>query len=900
MATDNKKSGGLVENFLSLFSGQYPLDKLTATDASTRPNKTLYTTAERDRLLTLAKQAQPVQPTNTGVDPEAYFGALSRKGITDTLDNERIIQMAPEISLAASIMIPSILSPNDMRAGVINIVCDGGDITEDQKSEISSYLTTLFESRLNLSTMLPKWIYQAMYRAGATPLLVLPLKTLMDEMDDKSQYIETASTEAISEMADKFASTSEFGFAQTTNSKTYTASLESLCAPVLSAAFQDKDAKRRVTENAKSTEALQSLIGEICSTEALTIIDNPNAVTLPKVKNAATARKNSGKTRRYLEADTYAFPDAQSTDMTDLCDNPIWWELPAEAVIPIFTPGTPADHLGYFVVMDENGHPIDAGATRDNNLASMAGPSNYANSQRSNQFYNLFQSYGFTRNEMYDRVPERDVMEHLYQSIVEHHLTAKTMEAGYANVGLGDNGPLYRAMLTRFLQQKRTRLLFVPKEFMTYFCFRHSRNGTGVSKLDDLKWILSLRISLLVARMISAFKNSIDKKRLTINLADTHVSNVNQHMRTALQQAISKDMWSFSYNPSDVAALIAERSYSIDLTGVQGIADYKIASELDTRPQSSQPDNELANDIKNMEYLGLEVPPSVLNNLSEAEFSRSVATTNIIFSRRLSVYQKIVAKYLGAFIQNYCRYSKEITTAIKAIVDPSNKSTGVKNDGNVSDNKAARGVDVGAIINSIKIVLPDPTMAPDSAQFDTLNSALQSFQTISNQVFPDELAGGDATISAAIGAARAIFNTKLITNHVRKSGLSEDTVDCITDGIDDNEIIKMRQTFISIASAFTKQNAVFKPVLSTPDDTGTGGDMGGSGYDTGTGGMSDNDFSSGDQSTGDAGDDTGDNTSSDTGTDDTGSNDLISDDTTVTSSSTSSDQSGGPTGQSLV
>lgn len=897
MATDSKKSGGLVENFLSLFSGQYPLDKIASTDASTRPTRTLYTTAERDRLLTLAKQAQPVQPTNTGVDPEAYFGALSRKSITDTLDNERIIQMAPEISLAASIMIPSILSPNDMRAGVINIVCEGGDITEDQKSEISSYLTDLFESRLNLSAMLPKWIYQAMYRSGATPLLVLPLKTLMDEMDDKTQYIETASTEAISAMVDKFNATSEFGFTQTNNTQSYVTALESLCAPVLTDAFRDKDRKKSgATENAKSTEALRSLIGEICSTEALTIIDNPNAVTLPKVKNAATARKNAAKTRRYLEADTYAFPDASNVDTSDLCDNPIWWELPAEAVIPIFTPGTPADHLGYFVVMDENGHPIDAGATRDNNLASMAGPSNYANSQRSNQFYNLFQSYGFTRNEMYDRVPERDVMEHLYQSIVEHHLTAKTMEAGYANVGLGDNGPLYRAMLTRFLQQKRTRLLFVPKEFMTYFCFRHSRNGTGVSKLDDLKWILSLRISLLVARMISAFKNSIDKKRLSINLADTHVSNVNQHMRTALQQAISKDMWSFSYNPSDVAALIAERSYSIDLTGVQGIADYKIASELDTRPQSSQPDTELANDIKNMEYLGLEVPPSVLNNLSEAEFSRSVATTNIIFSRRLSVYQKIVSRYLGEFIQNYCRYSKEITVAIKAIVDPSSKSTGTKNDGNVSDNKSARGVDVGAIINGIKIMLPDPTMAPDNAQFDTLNTALQSFQTISNQVFPDELAGGDANITAAIGAARAIFNTKLITNHIRKSGLSEETVDCITDGIDDNEILKMRQTFISIAAAFTKQNAVFKSVISQPDDTGTGGDMGSAGYDTGTGGMSDNDFTTSDQSSGDTGDDTG----SDTGTDDTGSNDLISDDATVTSSSSSSDQSSGPTGQSLV
>ena len=529
------------------------------------PQERLFTDTEREKLLDLAARSEnPSYASST--DPLNYFTALSRKNAKEALDNDAIIQMAPEISLAASVMIPSILAPNDMREGVIRIDCTAEDIDGDDKTKLAEPITDSSEDYFDFSTALPKWIYEAMYRSGAKPLMILPLSTLEKELTDNKNLTEGVSTEALNtyrQYCRKLDDDSVYGFSDTNYYKhksstgsISTESLNGLCKDFVSVAKA-----HAVKPTSRAAEAMRAFVESVCSTENLNIIDNPDSISLNRVRNKKVSSKISQKTAlRYQDQEVDSIPVPEAKD--PIIGNPVFFQLPMESVIPIYTPGTPSDHIGYFVLLDEYGHPIDAMDIKNNGLFNTTGMSNYSNDTSQNSFSALYQAYGFTQNgvgNLPGSVPEKDVMENIYQQIVEAHLKQRAENAGLADISLGQNSSLYRCMFTRFLQQRKTKLLFVPKELLIYFCYKHSQYGTGVSKLDDLKWILSLRISNLVSRMLAAFKNAIDRKVISINFDEKFAGNALMHMRTAQREAISKDLVSFSYNPTGVAQQIATK-----------------------------------------------------------------------------------------------------------------------------------------------------------------------------------------------------------------------------------------------------------------------------------------------------------------------------------------------------
>ena len=406
----------------------------------------------------------------------------------------------------------------------------------------------------------------------------------------------------------------------------------------------------------------------------------------------------------------------------------------------------------------------------------------------------------------------------LYHQIVEAHLKQRTEKAGYNNVELGQNSALYRCLFTRFLQQRRTRILFVPKEFVTYFCFKYSQYGTGVSKLEDLKWILSLRISLLVSRMLTAMKNAIDSKLIEITFDDKFGGNVLQHMRTAQREAINKDLMTFSYDPAGVTQQIAERSYSVKVANIPGMPNYLITRDQDTRSSNApQPDTDLSNDIKNMEILGLEVPPAVMNNLNDAEFSRSVATTNIVFSRKLSVYQKTVCHHLTQLMRNFITYSKPLTLAINEILSSGRKNAASEKGTVVSNDK--KGVNLNRIIRSISATLPSPSMAPNSAQFTGINDMITAFSAIAENYIPDDLAGDDSDLKETLSSIRALVKSEMVQSVVRRSGITgKDFPDIISD-FDPTHLLKARQAILNTSVGIKRMMAAQN--IANADGTGT-------------------------------------------------------------------------------
>lgn len=816
-----------------------------------KPSDKVISESDRDKILAIAYRSNATAP-NTGNNALEYFQGLSKKKAVDRIENDRIISMAPEISLAASIMIPSIMAPNDLREDKIPITCALDGVDPVKIAEISEYATNYFEEKFHLSTTVPKWIYEAMYRSGSKPLLIIPLTTLYKKLTDKDAFV--ASTEGFIAGCEELDRQSLYGFGDT-SSKEYvsqlSASVESFSSnEVMSAVGATKVGK---TERSSFSAAHRKFVESVISTESLNISDNPDSINLNVQRNKRAAKTVKKKVMvQYKEAPLETLSADKNAEPTG---EPVFMELPTESVIPIYTPGTPNDHIGYFIILDEYGHPLNVQDYDKNNFNSAADAPTQTN------FSQMYAAYGYDPTDDSQAQRNQNTVSTIYQSIVETHLKNKAASAGFADIGLGADSSIYRGLFTRYLQQRRTRLMFIPKELLVYFCFKHASDGTGVSKLEDLKFILSLRISNLVSRAITAFNNAIDRKTLNINFAEGFVGNPIEVMRNAERESIRKDAITFSNNPQDIAQTLTSKGYSIKCTGISGLPDWSVTKEVNDRAASGNatPDTDLADDIRNMEILGLEVPPAALNSLNDAEFSRSVATTNIIFSRKLVGYQNITESYVDMFIRTYATFDAEFRKEVaKLLASVDNKVA--REPGTVVSNDTK--VDVDEIIQSLHFSLPTPNIAPDTTQFDNMNNMITSLGTIVDNLQSDDLAGSDDTVRAVFTANKSLAKSDVIRQYMQKIGFTDiEFPDISKMPID--KLLAIRQSLANAAKAFKAQDALFNP---PEDPNAPGGDQTPDSFgadntdDTGDFGASTGDDGLGDDTDTDAnatGDDTG-------------------------------------------
>ncbi len=817
-------------DILNIVSGRYAPDRLRAIDSSVlEPKARVVSNADRQNLLRRAVQTI-ADPRASGMSFGEYLNTMSQDVAAERVENDRIRKMAPEISQAASIMIPSIMSPNDMVDSKLSFSVNATCLTPAQNEKIAESISTHFNDNLHLSTALPRWIDEAMYRSGAKPLLLIPLTALEEQFVDMNLL--NGSFESYVTDIRKVDGHNLYGFSDplpgtadermTSEVSKLVAATESYVGATMAAlgpeildeatgpVSYDRSAR---LDNDKLSKQHRSFVESVISTEALTVTDNPDTMRLASTRNKKAKNTIGDKAKaRFAPADviTVHAPTAKDKPI----GNPIFMELPTESVVPLYTPGTPGDHIGYFILLDERGHPLNIA---DYNQASVHAAQDLPNQ---NNFKQLFQAYGYSNVPTGDQRCQ-DAVSSVYQTVVEQHLKQRAQTAGFADVGLGSNSSMFRYMFSRYLQQRRTKVLFVPKELMTYFCFKTDENGIGVSKLDDVKFILSLRITLMTCRMLSAFNSAIDRRRVDIQFDPNFAGDALEHMMTVQREAIRKSAITFTHDPLNVAQQVANKSFTVKASGIPGLPEYNVTNEANDRT-SATPDEQLYDDLKNLIILDLDVPAAAMNNVGADEYSRSVATSNIVFSRKVVGLQGVVSKHTDEFVQGYVTYSSELRQKIMTIARGTlHMDPGVKTgeSGDVVEQKDPKSnPTLEAIIPHIHLHLPSPNVAPDMAQFESLEKLVTSVDTMLQSLIPEDAAGDDLENQKTLSAVRAVAKADIVRKLIKDVGFN--TLDLPdVNSFKTETLIKMRQIINNLSVGLKQQMAVTKPADPVPGDS---------------------------------------------------------------------------------
>lgn len=758
---------------MSLFGTNAPIKKEEIVDITSEKNMS---SDEVKRLHELHAVRNKSRNDATVENTLSYLSPISENIAKNKIQSKELKALAPEINKAKTIVTASILSPNDMQEDSVSFTLDVDEnmCSVPCQKVITDKLSAYFKDVLQIDVKLADWIDEITFGAGAVPVMIMP-ESMLRSMIETSYIPATESfdyNDLMNFWDNKIYSKHDEDFSFSFESL-YSESDYNKVFDLIPVTENSKNTSRKDLEKSK-VAFVKNTLNSIYSSDLISVHEDPRCAFLPvleKLNNKSNIRSKiesilkTDESIRYREQKGYDL-SKYSTDTSTLLDHPLFLTLPTESIIPMCVPGSPSDHIGYFCLLDDNGNPI----TNDSLMTTSDGKlSKLLNSNFQANFDTIL-----CNNYKEEKIREKLYSE-LHEDILDRYLINAAQKMEYKSVSIVKNSEIYRNMLRRLLDNQKTKLLFIPAELLTYFCFEYNDDGTGRSKLADIVWPLTMKTTLITSRMMASIEEALNKDKITINF-DKKVSDEQSVLNSLRDMLLSNKSVKWTYDPVATADNIIKRSVSVVPRNIPGLEGFEVEHEK-MNSSIPKPDSDLLDEINNLLTKSLIVPPSALNELNETEYSRTVASNNLFFSKEILGMQKKVCALMDKLLRTYCTYSKPIRDMIeqtlKDSIDPKEEvgdADGVVDeDGNENDVL----IKINSIINNINTRLPKPNIAPMKAQYETFQSHVEMLESIINKVYPSEFSEEDRDMQEILSIQKANLMTDFIKPMLLESGFSK-------------------------------------------------------------------------------------------------------------------------------
>lgn len=825
----------------------------------------------------------------------------TRKKI-DEVKNLKI--MAPEITTARDLIISSIMSPVDLQTDSVTVQVSHPGLPEKTNAAITSYLTNYFNKEYQLGPKIVEWLGCAGFEEGAKPILVLPkrqidiLNTVADQWDpDRQKEFEEykravrASQESLipkglndeSEAYKKMLASVE-AFAVTELNKTIPdgkidltendvkvieASNEELKPNLKAPPKPPAGGPMTVTTAAIAKNLAENSFKLLRTTErGDAVIVTRDMSDLGKYERKMDARltelqKEAERQIRGFKAsdkDGQTRPTYPVLTISDVIkvgkdDLPIVIEFPCDSVIPVCAPNDNKNHIGYYILLDENGQPCRGTYAFANNSTSDVVNKMATDAAKSVYGAQAIQSYtraGMTNAQMLDQMTQ------VFACAVNQLLRTKLTKEGLTGLDIHVHEAVGKSMFFNLLAKNRIKMIFVPSPMLIYYRFAHREDGTGKTFLEDIAYMLGLRTTLTIAKVMAAVDNATLHRNIEINV-DEKNQNVLETLELARHAYLSKKVPQITTDPSTAAENIISSHLSITPKGLVGNTDDLSVNIEKSYGNSQAPDGDLMETINNWIGQGLHVPASALNQLKETEYAKSVATVNLFFSNFIRSCQTIVRPFNKKFVINYTLANDQMLQDIRGILTKAQKgSTTATKEGPTpktpDDPSESKNLDaqhdetvdeeLKRIIASMEVVLPPPNMSTSKAHFEEVQAQTEAVNKILEVMFPDDMAPNDE-LKGLMTTIRALMAAKVIREFLPKLGFHEIAAVPDLEELDDGPIVKAILRLGSIKKRADNQAALQAGKLrdqakpeggdsSTFSSPSSGSDFGG-GEEPGTG-----------------------------------------------------------------
>ena len=870
---------------------QFPEDlpKLRKTEGSIALST--YSETEMRHLPGFDRPSDMRDVTNTNIPmlDEYLRGVSQRSG--DWSEQMKTIQiLTPEINRSADIMVSSIMSPTDIQTTSVSIKCSGTDLGDNIEQSISKMITSFMNDDVDLGPRTYKYIKESLYGEGSASVLILPqsnvnkLNKAMDvdiikagnldilnrnyreleeidkrlkheepvvpslegaDQNDKEQSIPSLEF-LLPEYSDN--STEKSSLLESISTEAYFA-LESSSYMTTQPSKDEKNKNGRSTEKAKhitkddfvakSKDEIKAVLEVFSkSKSAVTISRDVSAVHDTELRLRDRIEKMAQDVEKNFLFDkqnpTFLLDDVYDPDEKQ---NPAIIELPSRAVVPITIPGSPEKHIGYFILLDQWGSPMFG--THSANDSMQYGPRRLSEAAASAA---LGTSMVYRFNSAINDEDRYELTSTVFGITLRQLLDNRLKDYGLLGASVELNEAITTCIFRQILAKKQCKMVFVPEPMMMYMRFDHREDGTGKAITEQLSTLLSMRTVLVMSYIMAATENSVNNRVITVDV-DEKQTNVPQYLELIRNAYSNKKLVPMDINPITVQQGLIQKSLTIIPKGIKGLPN-----SLDIQTEHRQtgaiaPDEGLLEKLDDWIVTALEVPHSALNQLSENEYSRSVASSNLYFSNNIKSKQRIVIKYMTKFVRLYVRYSKVLREAIAKIITTTDATEKEVNSMEGADTKSEITIErnkdkntdrrIQMVINHLCIELPTPRIVVDKTQYVEIEQYITTIEKILDSVYPDEIASGAAQEVQEINKVlKAIVKQKMIRDYITEIGFQSIYDIPSIDAVDTDFVQDALQVLLNLSNSIAIKYTQLKKAASdgtTPDMGATpgGGTLGG-------------------------------------------------------------------------
>ena len=726
-------------------------------------------------------------------------------------DSENITKLFPDVELAKQIYVSSTLAPKDMTS--TEILYENVDplFPAELVIKANECIKKNVEGHYELEKELPEILRESLFETGAYVVAVLP-ESSVDEVinGDKHYSMESASpiynTDKEIKSLGYLSDDTDSGLIALESFLSGNVKLQGLKSKTIS--VESTDLGVEIFDNFEMLK-LPLLASSMTSAMSKQLIRSNISVRRPSLEDTAiksgvlgdgTIKVTSEEIRSsiFKEPTTAFAPVVSMKTKTSAARKSIGralrMKLPTESVIPVYPPGQPEKHVGYFILLDINGAPI----TTETERGYMDGVAGMMNNNVSQNNTAGLQSFLLKKAKDTlvgsDTVPALRDMARTYSSIIEKELIAKFKNGMYKKeLAIGDNDDIFRMMMFRALAGHSTKMLYVPAELITYYANRYHKNGVGKSMLDDLTMLISSRAVIMVARILQQIRSSINSTNVIVTLPEDE-----QDTEKVMEMTVANVMKYLQFQmpvglvtQADLYEWVARAGVRFTFEGHPGLPELKYDFANDTIG-NTLPDTDLDEDLRRRTYMAFGLSPEQVDNSLSPDFATSVVANNALLAKRVMNTQEIYCRHMTDDARKIMRYDAIAYAAMKDIIRdnlPAIKKN-IKDTDNIEEDAADQEDLVVELteryIDSFKLGLPKPDQTTVENQMEALEKAetlidklLESH--VSAEAFP-EMVSGDA--NSKIDEYKGIVKSALMRQWVANNPSFKDINDIISRTMD--------------------------------------------------------------------------------------------------------------------
>lgn len=651
--------------------------------------------------------------------------------------NKEMLELFPDLELGIKIANSSLISPNIMEEEPtrIRLKKDNG-APSLVNSAIANIITGFISNKLNYSQIssIAKFHKGAWVHATIPEVLLdnIIVETIEGTEDDKID------TSKMSKKDRKSFNSLGIFSADSLKDETYHTGLES-------------ETDFIVEENKKYSEIekllfLDDVVSDDCfsiknTVSALedaekTIKDklkllhrkNKKSLTDDEIKKVFSATKRSRDEFVALPATSPSNNKGTSLDL----------ELPVSSCIPIYPAGEPSKHIGYFILINPTtGTPIQDDEFRSR--AESYGRA-YATGLSSIGSSNDYVSDVLTnfKSKNADETPKIQELDKIYSKLLDLKLKNVLKNSIYGDVVSIDitTNEAYRVMLSRVLEAKQTKMIFLPRELVSYIAFEYRDNGTGKSLLEKIDFYVSSRAVIFYTNIMAKIGNSMSNTRVNAEIDENHPNP--KAMRASIMSEYLKSRGStYPQNVYKHNELAEWSKYS----GIQfnikhpsfGNTDIQIEEVTNDKKEI---DIELEEKVTDYIYYTLGVTREQIEASKSEDFATAVASRSKMMANRIREDQNIFTPQISELIKRKVRYDRTTYDQVRTVVetnlnDLKNYLSNLYGEDETKeiykDKESAIDILTECLIDDTEFFLPKPEVTEDTTkmtQFDNFNNKL--------------------------------------------------------------------------------------------------------------------------------------------------------------------------------